>query len=116
VSPQRIQRKRSKGWKMPEGAIYVGRPSRWGNPNALNGERYVVDLHGYEHYCDVGEARGVAVRLFREQLVDGHLDFTVEDVRAELAGKDLLCWCPLLDAQGKRVPCHGDVLFEVANS
>lgn len=26
--PQRIQRKRTKGWQMPEGAIYVGRPSR----------------------------------------------------------------------------------------
>ena len=30
--PRRIQRQRTKGWKMPEGAIYVGRPSPWGNP------------------------------------------------------------------------------------
>lgn len=30
--PERIQRSRKKGWRMPEGAIYVGRPSRWGNP------------------------------------------------------------------------------------
>jgi hypothetical protein len=29
---RRIQRKRTKGWRMPEGAVYVGRPSRWGNP------------------------------------------------------------------------------------
>jgi len=28
----RIQRRRTKGWRMPEGAVYVGRPSRWGNP------------------------------------------------------------------------------------
>lgn len=30
--PQRIQRKRTKGWRMPEGAIYVGRPTVYGNP------------------------------------------------------------------------------------
>lgn len=30
--PQRIQRKRVKGWRMPEGAVYVGRPTEWGNP------------------------------------------------------------------------------------
>ena len=32
MSPVRIQRKRTKGWRMPEGAVYVGRPSAWGNP------------------------------------------------------------------------------------
>jgi hypothetical protein len=32
VTPERIQRQRAKGWRMPEGAVYVGRPSRWGNP------------------------------------------------------------------------------------
>ena len=32
MSPQRIQRKRTKGWRMPEGAVYVGRPTKWGNP------------------------------------------------------------------------------------
>ena len=30
--PERIQRQRTKGWRMPEGAVYVGRPSMWGNP------------------------------------------------------------------------------------
>ena len=33
--PKRIQRQRTKGWRMPEGAVYVGRPSRWGNPFRL---------------------------------------------------------------------------------
>ena len=32
---KRIQLKRTKGWKMPEGAIYVGRGSKWGNPFKL---------------------------------------------------------------------------------
>lgn len=34
---------------------------------------------------------------------------TMDDVRRELAGKDLACWCPLGE------PCHGDVLLEIAN-
>ena len=30
--PKRIQRKRTKDWKMPKNAVYVGRPGKWGNP------------------------------------------------------------------------------------
>jgi hypothetical protein len=30
--PERIQRRRALGWRMPEGAVYVGRPTVWGNP------------------------------------------------------------------------------------
>lgn len=32
MSPVRVQRKRTRGWRMPEGAVYVGRGSVWGNP------------------------------------------------------------------------------------
>jgi hypothetical protein len=32
MKPKRIQRKRVKGWKMPPNTVYVGRPSKWGNP------------------------------------------------------------------------------------
>jgi len=32
-----------------------------------------------------------------------------EEIRAELPGRDLACWCPV-DS-----PCHGDVLLAVAN-
>ncbi len=37
-----------------------------------------------------------------------HLD--VDTVRTELAGRDLVCWCPLDQ------PCHADVLLWVANA
>lgn len=30
--PRRIQRRRTAGWRMPDGAVYVGRPTKWGNP------------------------------------------------------------------------------------
>ena len=32
-----------------------------------------------------------------------------------LRGHDLVCWCPLEDANGNPVPCHADVLLELAN-
>lgn len=34
-APARIRRRREAGWKMPAGAVYVGRGSRWGNPFKL---------------------------------------------------------------------------------
>ncbi|MDP9386457.1 MAG: DUF4326 domain-containing protein [Actinomycetota bacterium] len=34
---------------------------------------------------------------------------TVEDVKQQLRGADLACYCPLNE------PCHADVLLEVAN-
>lgn len=40
---------------------------------------------------------------------------TVDQVIAELAGLDLACWCPVWDEQGRRWPCHADVLLAVAN-
>lgn len=32
MSPVRVQRQRTKGWRKPENTVYVGRGSRWGNP------------------------------------------------------------------------------------
>lgn len=34
---------------------------------------------------------------------------TIDEIRAELAGRDLACWCAL------EAPCHADVLLELAN-
>jgi hypothetical protein len=74
-------------------AVNVARPSKWGNPN-------LVITHGQEG----------AVRAFARDLHAGILDFSVEDVRRELRGKNLACWCAL---DGK--PCHADVLLDIAN-
>ena len=32
MKPERIQRRRTKGWRMPKNCVYVGRPSKFGNP------------------------------------------------------------------------------------
>lgn len=96
----RIQRKRTRGWRMPEGAIFVGRPSRYGNP-------FIISEH---------QTREQVVDNFRQALHDGRLQISVARVRRELAGRDLACWCRLTDKHGDPVPCHADVLLEVANS
>src|SRR5438132_14274915 len=46
--PKRIQRSRAKGWKIPANAIYVGRPTVWGNPyvvgsQLMNGETLTAE-------------------------------------------------------------------------
>ena len=83
--PKRIQRKRTRGWKMPKNAVYVGRPSRWGNP------------------FDVASTGRIPAVLRFACEVAPLLDLT------ELRGKDLACWCRL-DQE-----CHATVLLELAN-
>ncbi len=91
--PVRIQRKRTKGWRMPKGAIYVGRPSKFQNMCKIG-----VDVRTAED----------AVFHFRRNIANqpGYLKM----VRDELRGKDLACWCDL-----DQPYCHADVLLEIAN-
>lgn len=99
--PVRIQRKRTRGWTMPEGAVYVGRPSRWGNPYRVG-----------DGLC---ETQADAVDYFRLWIEDGTnyvgegAPPDIADIRRELRGKDLACWCKPGD------PCHADVLLAIAN-
>lgn len=99
---KRIQRKRSKGWKMPEGAVYVGRPTKWGNPYKVG---QAVGPHAYP--MSAFEARD----NYRAWLESCNEYSTISEAVAkqELSGKDLACWCPLDQA------CHADVLLEIAN-
>jgi hypothetical protein len=106
VRPRRIQMKRTKGWRKPEGAVYVGRPTRWGNPYVVGG----VYVRGWNNplSTDYGhvEDAAMAVRLYRRWLFNARRS---EGLVPELRGKDLACWCPLDQ------PCHADVLLELAN-
>ena len=125
MSPKRIQRKRTKGWRMPEGAIYVGRPSLWGNSWSLTEVRraygplvaaekavrlYERELESWVPMSDwahlVSETRWEAER--QRQDASGAQSMG-EYARFALRGRDLVCWCPLDQ------PCHADVLLELAN-
>ena len=104
TAPKRIQRKRTKGWRMPEGTVYVGRPTKWGNPFRAG------DPVTMKPWCwSVDQVADVehAVGLFREYAqANVAIRFLIP---RELRGRDLACWCPLDQ------PCHADVLLEIAN-
>lgn len=112
--PERIQLRRTKGWRKPEAAIVVARPSRWGNP-------WVVHVHNASCGPDllmcpgyIADDRADAATKYRHAVLyplsgQPHVP-TPDEIRAELGGRDLACWCPL----GQ--PCHADVLLEIANT
>lgn len=104
--PIRIQRRRTKGWRMPEGAIYVGRPTVWGNPWKI-GDRALIEWPTTavdQRVREVVLTPEIVVALYRWAFTPDQLDAVTE-----LGGHDLACWCPLDQ------PCHVDVLLELAN-
>jgi hypothetical protein len=149
--PERIQLRRTKGCRKPEGVVRVDRFTKWGNPfiyrdDTMGLVRYqprspdVVDYEGrisangtrHDYYGADGKVtefwvryatKAELVQLFRATLLDptpsmrsahpgrrGHFaQVTPDEIRAELAGHDLACWCKPGD------PCHADVLLEIAN-
>ncbi len=107
MSTERIQRKRTSGWRMPEGAVYVGRPTVYGNPwhvERAPGRRAWMVVNAARHtlgsFYSPDRAAYWAAQGFRRDF-----DGDVEPLR----GHDLACWCPLDQ------PCHADVLLELAN-
>ena len=115
--PKRIQRQRTKGWRMPENTIYVGRPSRWGNPFRVGdpsiGGSYTLDdsLRLYRIYMGSDwSAMTLAERIEARRWAQFHDSVTTESARLLLKGSDLACWCPLDQ------PCHADILLEIANA
>jgi hypothetical protein len=111
-APKRVQLRRVRGWRKPEGAVVVARPTKWGNPWRV-GEPSPWGEHEPLSPAD-------AVEVYRYMI--SNTDVAVGQIhgwqanpgftriaRAELAGHDLACWCPLDQ------PCHADVLLEVAN-
>lgn len=134
--PVRIQRKRTRGWKMPPNTVYVGRGSIWGNPFVVGSQSGIFDgLDGRPlGFRDQPEilipslSLERCIELYRD-LVSGSVSPEMypfghewsremhkkcgghpsEIARLFLKGKDVACWCPLAQ------PCHADVLLELAN-
>lgn len=109
VPPKRIQRKREKGWRKPDNAKYVGRPTRWGNPFNI-GSALPVDGNFVEAVIKNKpllqiETNEQAVEFYRQWL-----DLMIKkrpDFLDPLREMDfLMCWCPL-----EKV-CHVDVILE----
>lgn len=124
--PNRIQRRRTHGWRAPLDAegrkpVYVGRGTAWGNPYAV--VRQADGLYGIPDPVDSlapwptfafeTDARAEAVRLYRAWLAERPV--LAERARRELSGRDLMCWCPLPES---REPdhCHAAHLLDLANT
>lgn len=105
MKPKRIQRKRHKGWQMPKNAVYVGRPTKWGNPFLVEefGQHQAVFI--YEQFLESALEMTEMFATYRGVPVDVSIIGDFEELR----GKDLACWCPL------DKPCHADVLLMQAN-
>jgi len=120
--PKRVQRSRNTPWREHNPhAVIVDRTSKWGNPFQVVEVEHkyaLVDFRGvtlaiYERKLD---AQAMAVDMFRAHLTTGYanqqrqaLGYSKNDVRKELSGHDLVCWCAIDE------PCHADVLIDVAN-
>ena len=92
--PERIQRRRVKGWRMPPNTVSVCRPGFFGNPFKVGNDassQYAVEAYK-EWLTDTPEGR-----------------FTAKKAVELLRGKNLACFCKIGD------PCHADVLLELAN-
>jgi hypothetical protein len=114
--PERIQMRRTRGWRKPASAIYVGRPTAFGNPFTLAGAREA----GY--IGSDAELRAMCMGAYRswinrspcdqDRYLSGDRWYDRTEVHArlhEIAGRDLACWCPLDQ------PCHVDVLLKLSN-
>lgn len=93
---QRIQRKRTRGWKAPASAISVTRPGLFGNP--FEGEREVSVRRFHLWLSPAGPILWPRLAARRERLLTA---------LPALRGKTLMCWCP------EGAPCHADVLLEL---
>jgi Domain of unknown function (DUF4326) len=95
--PIRVQRKRTKDWRMPPNTKSVCRPGQWGNPHkvlAPGQEQAAVDLF----------EQGLIDRTFK----DKHGTPMINRI-GELRGWNLACFCHL------DRPCHGNSLLRFAN-
>ena len=77
-------------------AVYVGRPTIWGNPFPI------------DPLDDEDMARVIAIRKFKLWAYDDKQRNWRKRVRADLKDKDLVCWC-------SPEACHAEVLMKIAN-
>jgi hypothetical protein len=123
--PRRIQRKRTKGWRMPPNTVYVGRGKgeygKWGNPLRLGLSANPTSPTG--HYWSVRDPDGIEVLRYGYPTKKAAANVAIAEFRAyacnrlenepewlnPLQDKNLACWCPLDQL------CHADILLELAN-
>lgn len=86
-------------YQLDENDVYIGRPSKWGNPFSCKPSKYNVKPAANDYD---------AINQYRQWITKGEGQHLLRDIY-ELRGKRLGCHC----APGKE--CHGDVLVELAD-
>jgi hypothetical protein len=82
---------------MPENTVYVGRPTKWGNPYKVSFG--ILPEHSIEAY-EIWITTNIKMNPWKYDL-------------NELKGKDLACFCPILNKNKIYTPCHADVLIKL---
>lgn len=104
--PIRVQRKRTKGFKLPDNTVCVTRGTKWGNPFVV-GETFIGNneeaVKQYENWVGTGKTY---FSITRDQ---HYFPPSLTEIK-QLKGKNLACFCPL------DTPCHADVLLKLANN
>ncbi|HHY49048.1 MAG TPA: DUF4326 domain-containing protein [Alphaproteobacteria bacterium] len=117
VRPQRMQVSRQAGFNLQRAsralnglpARLVTRPGRWGNPFSIEA---VARRYQLEHEAAQVKAVALCGEWLRGTLDPGLAPGpppSLAEIRAELAGHNLACWCR------PGTPCHADVLIALAN-
>jgi hypothetical protein len=101
----RVWSRRSGAELAPPDAVYVGRPTSWGNPFNVASEH----IGPYEEPLGVFFTRERAIEEYRAWMAADSQEPLRQQARRTLRGKHLVCWCAPL-------PCHADVLLEIANA
>lgn len=135
ITPVRIQRSRTKKQISPNDLpiVYVGRPTKFGNPFRIDGDMIMVDarhrrsilsnwvLYGNQNknfegggFCTID-----VVNIYLDLILDLDSHEIEPEIRQKfswirnnigsLKGKNLSCWCK----EGEC--CHADVLLKLAN-
>lgn len=119
---KRIQRKRTKGWRMPENAKYVGRPTKWGNPFRLTPDGFIQCYSTNGKILDPWIMWSYSNGFETKDIVELYGLWLKGDLKTkapylptppsidELKGKDLACFCSLSE------PCHVDAILEQFSS
>lgn len=86
-----------KNGNIPSDAVYVGRPTKFGNPYSH------LDKTIAKYKCS---SRAEAIKLYEQWLTTQPA--LIATIKKELKGKNLVCWCVPL-------ACHADILIKIAN-
>ncbi len=97
----RVQRTRKTAPGIPLGAVYIGRPTIYGNPFVI-GSKYNGEII----------TRQKALEMYYEHLKKMAKENTQHFLKliSDIENKNLCCWCSLTEQ------CHGDILILISQN